>query len=131
MNGVQQKALGLLECFVDICEKLDIPYFLVCGTALGAVKSLKDDALNMIPGFSAAKGFKEKFIDPKLDKGRQAKIKADEEIIEKGLIALGVDQNIAKAAAKAVGAAEKAKKKAKDDNKKRMEQYKKEFQGLM
>ena len=38
MNGVQSKACQLLRCFVEICEKLNIPYYLVCGTALGAVK---------------------------------------------------------------------------------------------
>lgn len=38
MNGVQCKARELLKCFVEICEKLDLRYYLVCGTALGAVK---------------------------------------------------------------------------------------------
>ena len=38
MNGQQKKAFELLGIFVGICEKWDIPYFLVCGSALGAVK---------------------------------------------------------------------------------------------
>ena len=38
MNQVQQKQFELLSCFVRLCEKLDIPYYLVCGSALGAVK---------------------------------------------------------------------------------------------
>ena len=38
MNDLQQKELELLEVFVDLCEKLDLPYYLVCGSALGAVK---------------------------------------------------------------------------------------------
>lgn len=38
MNRVQSKARELLKCFVEICQQLNIPYFLVCGTVLGAVK---------------------------------------------------------------------------------------------
>lgn len=38
MNETQRKASELLRCFIGICDRLDIPYFLVCGTALGAVK---------------------------------------------------------------------------------------------
>lgn len=38
MNQVQQKERALLQCFVDVCGRLHIPYFLVCGSALGAVK---------------------------------------------------------------------------------------------
>jgi len=38
MNELQSKAFGLLEIFVHICEKWEIPYYLVCGSALGAVK---------------------------------------------------------------------------------------------
>ena len=38
MNAVQEKAFSLLQQVVSICEKWDIPYYLVCGTALGAVK---------------------------------------------------------------------------------------------
>lgn len=38
MNEIQQKARELLACFVRVCGQLDIPYYLVCGTALGAVK---------------------------------------------------------------------------------------------
>lgn len=38
MDGVQRKVRELLRCFVEICEQRQIPYFLVCGSALGAVK---------------------------------------------------------------------------------------------
>lgn len=38
MNQLQQTECDLLKIFVDICEKLDLKYYLVCGTALGAVK---------------------------------------------------------------------------------------------
>ena len=38
MNDVQKKALDILKVFVEICEKWDISYYLVCGSALGAVK---------------------------------------------------------------------------------------------
>ncbi len=38
MNPLQEKQFELLGCFVRLCEELDIPYFLVCGSALGAVK---------------------------------------------------------------------------------------------
>ena len=38
MTALQKKSFELLQLFVEICEKWDIPYFLVCGSALGAVK---------------------------------------------------------------------------------------------
>lgn len=38
MNDLQVKILDILRCFVDICDNLHIPYYLVCGTALGAAK---------------------------------------------------------------------------------------------
>ena len=38
MNEVQSKAQALLKCFVEICDKINVSYYLVCGTALGAVK---------------------------------------------------------------------------------------------
>ncbi len=38
MTEIQKVSFELLCQFVEICEKLDIPYFLVCGSALGAVK---------------------------------------------------------------------------------------------
>ena len=38
MDKLQQKTFELLQIFVGICEKWDIPYYLVCGSALGAVK---------------------------------------------------------------------------------------------
>ena len=38
MNDLQKKELEILKVFIDICEKLDLTYYLVCGSALGAVK---------------------------------------------------------------------------------------------
>lgn len=38
MNELQQKEFELLREFDRICRELELPYFLVCGTALGAVK---------------------------------------------------------------------------------------------
>ncbi len=38
MNELQKKELEILKVFIDICEKLHLRYFLVCGSALGAVK---------------------------------------------------------------------------------------------
>lgn len=38
MTELQKKSFELLEIFVAVCEKWNIPYFLVCGSALGAVK---------------------------------------------------------------------------------------------
>lgn len=38
MNDLQKKSLDLLQEFLKICEKWDIPYYLVCGSVLGAVK---------------------------------------------------------------------------------------------
>ena len=38
MNELQTAEFQLLKAFTEICEKLDLPYYLVCGTALGAVK---------------------------------------------------------------------------------------------
>lgn len=38
MNDLQKEEFRLLKVFVSVCEKYDIPYFLVCGSALGAVK---------------------------------------------------------------------------------------------
>ena len=38
MNQIQKRSLELLYQFTDICDKLGLDYFLVCGSALGAVK---------------------------------------------------------------------------------------------
>ena len=38
MNEQQRKALEILKVCIDICEKWDIRYYMVCGSALGAVK---------------------------------------------------------------------------------------------
>lgn len=38
MNRMQEKAFQLLRNFVKICDDLKLPYYLVCGSALGAVK---------------------------------------------------------------------------------------------
>ena len=38
MNRLQETEFEILKTFDEVCRKLDIPYFLVCGSALGAVK---------------------------------------------------------------------------------------------
>lgn len=38
MTELQQTELELLKLFVDICGKYDLRYYMVCGSALGAVK---------------------------------------------------------------------------------------------
>lgn len=38
MNDLQRKEFELLKCFTEICDRLSIKYYLVCGSALGAVK---------------------------------------------------------------------------------------------
>ena len=38
MNLLQEKEFELLADFVEVCAKLDLSYYLVCGSALGAVK---------------------------------------------------------------------------------------------
>lgn len=38
MTPLQQCELNLLKAFVQVCEKLGLRYYLVCGSALGAVK---------------------------------------------------------------------------------------------
>ncbi len=38
MTKLQEKELELLKIFLDICDKLKLEYYLVCGSALGAVK---------------------------------------------------------------------------------------------
>ena len=38
MNELQQCEFELLKVFTEICDQLQLRYFLVCGTALGAVK---------------------------------------------------------------------------------------------
>ncbi|MBQ2944222.1 MAG: LicD family protein [Ruminococcus sp.] len=38
MNELQKKEFEILKLFIDVCNKLNLTYFLVCGSALGAVK---------------------------------------------------------------------------------------------
>lgn len=38
MNPIQEKVFQLLKLFIEICNKLQLKYFLVCGSTLGAVK---------------------------------------------------------------------------------------------
>ena len=38
MNALQEKERELLEILLSVCEQLKLPYYLVCGSALGAVK---------------------------------------------------------------------------------------------
>ena len=38
MNGLQEVEFGLLRNFVEVCDRLNLRYYMVCGTALGAIK---------------------------------------------------------------------------------------------
>ena len=38
LTPLQKTEFALLECFVSICSRLNLRYYLVCGSALGAVK---------------------------------------------------------------------------------------------
>ena len=38
MNDLQKVEFELLKVFIETCEKLNLNYFLVCGSALGAVR---------------------------------------------------------------------------------------------
>lgn len=38
MTPIQKKVLQILQSFMQICDQLQLKYFLVCGSALGAVK---------------------------------------------------------------------------------------------
>ena len=38
MTPLQKTEFALLECIVSICSRLNLRYYLVCGSALGAVK---------------------------------------------------------------------------------------------
>ena len=38
MTDLQKKSFELLQLVINVCEKRNIKYFLVCGSALGAVK---------------------------------------------------------------------------------------------
>ncbi len=38
MNELQREEVDLLKIFIDFCEKHELKYYLVCGSALGAVK---------------------------------------------------------------------------------------------
>lgn len=38
MNDLQKVEIDLFNCFAEACEKLNLKYFLVCGSALGAMR---------------------------------------------------------------------------------------------
>ena len=38
MEAMREKQIELLNCFISLCEQLELNWFCVCGTALGAVK---------------------------------------------------------------------------------------------
>ena len=85
----------------------------------------------MIPGYDQIKGFKTKVIDPLMDAAHTIKVEAEKKIIQAGLQAYGIDPMTAKACAEAVGAVENSRKKAKDEQKKKNEEYQKEFEKFL
>ena len=38
MNELQKVEFDLFRCFIKICDQLDLPYFVVCGSAIGAAR---------------------------------------------------------------------------------------------
>ena len=38
MNAIQKKVFQLFKMFVQICDRLQMEYFMLCGSALGAIK---------------------------------------------------------------------------------------------
>ena len=38
MNALQRKELELFQAFLQVCRQLGLSYYLICGSALGAVK---------------------------------------------------------------------------------------------
>ena len=38
MNKLQEKEFQILKAVIEICDKLELKYYLVCGSALGAAK---------------------------------------------------------------------------------------------
>ena len=42
MTDIQKVSFELLREFIRICDQLELEYFLVCGSALGAVKMGRD-----------------------------------------------------------------------------------------
>lgn len=110
----------------DVAKKMGS---VVSGRALlGAVQKVKSDALSMIPGYDQMKSFKEKVIDPVANAVGNAIVEMEKKAIQIGLQAYGVDPMTAKAAGEAVGAVHNSRMKAKQDIKKKNEEYKKEFE---
>ena len=38
MNSLQKTEYDIFRVFIGVCEKLNLKYYMVCGSALGAVK---------------------------------------------------------------------------------------------
>ena len=114
------KVQGVVKAAKDVRNVLN-------GRALmGFMENMKDEALNLMPGYNLAKAI----VSPSIDRAKKKKADKESALIEKGLKAYGIDAKVAKEAGKAVQEAAAAKKKAKDAKKKRMQEYKKDFQNV-
>ncbi len=100
----------------------------VSGRALmGLMNEVKTDMVNMIPGAALIKDGKEKFIDPMINKAKDAANKAAGAALEEMLITQGVPPELAKKAVKTAMEEKKKAEEAKKKQKERMQKYQQEF----
>lgn len=94
---------------------------------LGLMQEAKDTALSMIPGYDIAKGAKQKFLDPVVNKAKDIALAAEQKAVEALLTVYGVDPTVAKAAGAALKEATKKQMEVSKKNKEQMQKYKEEF----
>lgn len=100
----------------------------VSGRALmGLMNEVKTDMVNMIPGSALIQEGKKKFIDPMVNKAKDAANKAAGAALEEMLIAQGVPPDLAKKAVKTAMEEKKKAEEAKKKQKERMQKYQQEF----
>lgn len=100
----------------------------VSGRALmGLMNEVKTDMVNMIPGSALIQEGKKKFIDPMINKAKDAANKVAAAELEKALVANGVPPDLAKKAVKTAMEEKKKAEEAKKKQKERMQKYQQEF----
>lgn len=100
----------------------------VSGRALmGLMNEVKTDMVNMIPGSALIQEGKKIFIDPMVNKAKDAANKAAGAALEKMLVAQGVPPDLAKKAVKTAMEEKKKAEEAKKKQKERMQKYQQEF----
>lgn len=123
------KTKGLTNEVKSISNKIQS---VVSGKAvMGAVANAKEEILGMIPGSEFAKMAKEGIFDPMMKENRSKKSAQEQKEIEKLLKDYGIDDKTAKAAGAAFKKAQDQKEKQKTDNKKKWDNYKKQFRELL